>query len=253
MSLLTRRLTALLTQRALPSPYTYPYPYAHIHTIPTTQPIRSITTMSSDSSTPIYEQSIAAMKKYLDSYSVDYKDCLEKSEIIARVKATIDNPNKVLKPVDDGKVGPKLVQLLGDKLQAKTGKFNTAQLKARVVALYFSAHWCGPCRSFTPVLKGMFNDLKSQGIEIVFVSSDQNEVEFAKYYGEMPWLALPFDERELKDDLSEQFRIQGIPSLIVLDGKTGAIISDDGRRDVMQHRTATNIAGAWLAKASKKA
>lgn len=28
-----------------------------------------------------------------------------------------------------------------------------ASLKGKVVAIYFSAHWCPPCRGFTPILK----------------------------------------------------------------------------------------------------
>lgn len=30
----------------------------------------------------------------------------------------------------------------------------------KVVALYFSAHWCPPCRQFTPVLKAVFLQLR---------------------------------------------------------------------------------------------
>ncbi|EYC15574.1 hypothetical protein Y032_0036g3220 [Ancylostoma ceylanicum] len=45
--------------------------------------------------------------------------------------------------------------LKGVKLQKKDGSTADAEevLKDKVVGLYFSAHWCPPCRQFTPVLK----------------------------------------------------------------------------------------------------
>jgi nucleoredoxin len=63
-----------------------------------------------------------------------------------------------------------------------------------IVALYFSAHWCPPCKQFTPKLADVYNDLiKSQkSFEIVFVSSDRSEEEFYEYFKEMPWIALPY-------------------------------------------------------------
>ncbi|MDO9334207.1 MAG: thioredoxin-like domain-containing protein, partial [Dehalococcoidales bacterium] len=95
----------------------------------------------------------------------------------------------------------------------------------------------GPCRSFTPQLKQLYVDsLKKAGVEIIFVSSDQGDKEFQGYYDSMPWLALPFDARDKKDELSSHFNIEGIPSLIVLDGATGKVISTDGRRDVMSEK-----------------
>jgi len=105
--------------------------------------------------------------------------------------------------------------------------------------------WCGPCRSFTPVLRQLYSDsLKKQGVEVVFVSSDQDEDSFRGYYGEMNWLALPFDEREIKENLASAYRVQGIPSLIVLNGATGKTISADGRSDVMRHKG--DVAAHWL-------
>ena len=37
-----------------------------------------------------------------------------------------------------------------------------------VVGLYFSAHWCPPCRGFTPQLANYYaSNLKAKGLEIV--------------------------------------------------------------------------------------
>jgi len=104
----------------------------------------------------------------------------------------------------------------------------------KAVALYFSAHWCPPCRGFTPKLAEFYKEsLKAKGLEVVFVSSDRDEAAFKDYFGEMPWLALPFKEREMKEALSKKYKVRGIPSLVILDGETGETITTDGRSAVM--------------------
>ena len=86
-----------------------------------------------------------------------------------------------------------LVKLLGEKLKTKDGEVSTAEaLKGKqAVALYFSAHWCPPCRGFTPKLAEAYTGLVAAGksFEIVFVSSDREESAFEEYFGEQPWLA----------------------------------------------------------------
>merc|ERR1711998_694869 len=87
-----------------------------------------------------------------------------------------------------------------------------------VIGLYFSAHWCPPCRGFTPVLAKCHEELKGSGkpFEVVFLSSDKDDESFKEYFAEMPWLALPYSERSLKEDLSNLFKVRGIPSLVLL-------------------------------------
>jgi len=102
---------------------------------------------------------------------------------------------------------------------------------ARVLGLYFSAHWCPPCRGFTPKLVEAYRKIKGAGnaFEIVFLSSDKSEQQFADYFSAMPWLAMPYAMRDLKAGLSQMFDVRGIPALILLDGATGKLISKDGR------------------------
>lgn len=107
--------------------------------------------------------------------------------------------------------------------------------KNDAVGLYFSAHWCGPCRAFTPQLIKTYNKIKADGkkFEIVFVSSDRDSGGFDEYYGDMPWAALPFAKRSEKEALSDHFGVEGIPSFIIIDPKTNKIITDSGRSKVM--------------------
>lgn len=124
--------------------------------------------------------------------------------------------------------------LFGSSLTTKSGNVDTdTHLRGKIVLIYFSAHWCGPCRGFTPELSSFYGMMESKGtaFEIVFVSSDRDEKGFNEYYGEMPWAALPFSERSRKQKLSSQFKVQGIPTLVVLDSN-GALITADGREAV---------------------
>ena len=60
-----------------------------------------------------------------------------------------------------------------------------------VVGLYFSAHWCPPCRAFTPELVKAYGEVNGSGgqhqrrnrFEVIFVSNDKSPAEFADYYG----------------------------------------------------------------------
>lgn len=121
--------------------------------------------------------------------------------------------------------------LLGSALQTKSGTKPTGKVleNTRLVGLYFSAHWCPPCKSFTPLLAEMYEALKddhpSHGLEMVFVSSDRDSLSFDTYYSSMPWTAIPFENLGfLKANLSMRYGVKGIPFLVILDAVSGRIV-----------------------------
>jgi len=102
----------------------------------------------------------------------------------------------------------------------------------KAMALYFSAHWCPPCRGFTPKLAEWYKkDLASKGLEVVFVSSDRDEGSFKEYFAEQPWLALKYEDRKLKEKLDAALKVEGIPTLVILDEEL-KVVNADGRSAV---------------------
>jgi len=117
---------------------------------------------------------------------------------------------------------------------AEGKEVDPASLNGKTVALYFSAHWCPPCRAFTPALVKFRNENADKEFEIVFVSLDDSEEEKNTYIREMQmkWLTIPGAGSTEAQSLAQKFQIQGIPALIVL-RPDGSVVTENGREDVM--------------------
>lgn len=118
-----------------------------------------------------------------------------------------------------------LVALAGKKAK----RFDDTKLATtKYYAVYFSAHWCGPCRAFTPELVKWYkaNKAANPHFELIFVSSDHTEKDMEKYMAEaeMPWPALAFNKKKSNKSLAP-LAGSGIPSLVFLDAD-GKVLSN---------------------------
>ena len=132
-------------------------------------------------------------------------------------------------PLPNGSVfkGKKLLTQSGSVVDAET-----ALADKKVVACYFSAHWCPPCRQFTPMLKDFFEELDDFPLAIIFVSSDQDEKSMKEYFATHGnYFAVQFSDKQLSDALSQACNVSGIPMLAVVD-KKGKMLHGSGRSDV---------------------
>ena len=106
-------------------------------------------------------------------------------------------------------------------------------LKHKIIGIYFSAHWCPPCRNFTPKLITLYNKLKSTKnlFEVIFVSFDKTNDEFNDYFSKMPWKAFASDNLQIKNFFNSYFFVLSIPRLVLIDNQ-GNIINEDAKLNV---------------------
>jgi len=114
---------------------------------------------------------------------------------------------------------------------------NPVTIAGKIIFLYFSAHWCPPCRQYTPMMVAFYKQMKDLGkpLEVIFVSLDKSQKEFKNYFKTMPWLAVDYDSG-LTQDIAMRFQVSGVPSLRVI-SPSGKLIEADGTRYPLNERT----------------
>ena len=138
-----------------------------------------------------------------------------------------------------------------------------------VVALYFSASWCPPCRAFSPRLATAYEKMKAKALEnakrasasakkndddkdeqaslsssssslftkteIVLVGFDRTREAFERYAAQMPFPAIAWDDESgAREQLAAAANLAGIPSLLLVRGSDGRVLQADGRTRVLR-------------------
>ncbi len=88
-------------------------------------------------------------------------------------------------------------------------------LSGRVVYLDFWASWCGPCRQSFPWMETMKSSYEGQGLRIVAVNLDKDRADADKFLNQFhPTFDVRFDP---KGELAEFYKVQGMPSSVLID------------------------------------
>jgi len=132
------------------------------------------------------------------------------------------------------------VQLLGPalliNLKSPAKPTTTLLKKKELILLYFAASFTKGDKKIRPFLVEFYNAAaKDNDLEIIYVSSDGIVEEFEGHYETMPWLAIPSapGSAAIKQYLAQTLSVRKQPSLIVIDAKTGELVSTTVTDDII--------------------
>ncbi len=149
----------------------------------------------------------------------------------------------------DTRMKKSLWELLGNTFLKKEADEGTATIEelrgdedgeglaardGRTLLLYFGGSWCPPCQRFCPKLVDCVKELREadKNFECVHISWDEGDSEFEQYFAHMPGFFGIKKKDPRTDQLGKLYKVEGIPTVILVDAKTGETINDEARNPI---------------------
>jgi peroxiredoxin len=174
------------------------------------------------------------------TYSGSYKELeplFEGLDTVLRNSATGQYLAKYLAIMKRREVGAKIMDFMQNDLKGQPVRFADYR-KGRYVLLDFWASWCGPCRGENPNVLKAYNRFKAKNFVVLGVSLDEDSAKWrqAVVKDGMPWTQVS-DLKGWKNEVSQQYGIQGIPANFLVD-TSGTIIAQNLRGTALEKKLA---------------
>ncbi len=95
-------------------------------------------------------------------------------------------------------------------------KTRLTDIKAKYKLVIFGASCCEQCRFEMNQLLPRYEELKSKGVEVVFISLDTDKKEFEKFTAQFPFLS-SCDYKKWESQVAKQYYISSSPTFFLLD------------------------------------
>jgi thiol-disulfide isomerase/thioredoxin len=93
-----------------------------------------------------------------------------------------------------------------------------SDLKSKYTVVVFGASWCKKCTEELPEMAKLYSKWKSQNVEVVFISLDEDKEQFKSFVKDFPFISV-CDYQKWKSPIVNDYYVFGTPTLYLLNDK----------------------------------
>ena len=124
-----------------------------------------------------------------------------------------------------GNIAPNF-ELVGDVFKNGVAVKNTirlADINTKYIMVIFGGSWCTQCRLEMIQLLPRYNNWKSKGLEVVFISLDTDKKEFENFTAPFPFYSA-CDYKKWETQAAKDYYVSSSPTIFLLDSKNKIIL-----------------------------
>lgn len=106
-----------------------------------------------------------------------------------------------------------------------------SDIRSRFILVIFGASWCPACQTELAQLTGFYPNWKKQGVEVVFVSLDDQPDEFRKFAVNFPFIST-CDFKKWESPTVKNYHVFATPTLFLLDAARKIVLRPNSARQV---------------------
>jgi len=93
-----------------------------------------------------------------------------------------------------------------------------SELSSNYTVVVFGASWCPKCKEELPAIAKHYANWKANGVEVVFVSLDDNKEQFVSFAKDFPFISIS-DLKKWNSPIANDYYVFGTPTIYLLDQK----------------------------------
>ena len=177
----------------------------------------------------LYNDLVKYLFQYFEKYSLftasEYIALKALNQKEVTLNSALVNKLESYRKMRVGNMAPNF-ELVGDVLKNGVVVKKTirlADINAKYKLVIFGGSWCNQCRSEMIQLLPRYNNWRSKGLEVVFISLDTDKKEFENFTAPFPFYSA-CDYKKWETQAAKDYYVSSSPTIFLLDGNNKIIL-----------------------------